>query len=354
MSRLKVPGLSLGARGTFGKALSFVKRRGQNLVEKKPEITDAKTAAQLSWRHMYQKCAALWHTLSESEQADWNSLGGIRHMTGFAYWQSQCLRPNPGIYLPLQGGTMQGIIDMDGYQIEAVKDPVVGQDGDTKAARDAAIAAAIGGSLTCDIYGFDGMNWQKLLVQSAAHHNLRVALFEGAFRIYSLVGGATIPHADRGLFTHSAGYGTTGVSWHAFRMAPSSTDAVSAGTDRLLVNSSLYGYNGADWDRLRSYDTGILKVAKGAIGPARAKMTGTGQVGAAGVRKLFWIACSPDGPAAEWELTDADAGGGAVVYDHFDADKHSEQIDFDPPMEFATGIWVEKFDHMKSLVFCYK
>ncbi|GAH43668.1 unnamed protein product, partial [marine sediment metagenome] len=61
---------------------------------------------------MYQKCAALWHDLSADEQADWNSLGGARHMTGFAYWQSQCLRPNPGIYLPLQGGTMSGDIDM--------------------------------------------------------------------------------------------------------------------------------------------------------------------------------------------------------------------------------------------------
>ncbi|GAH97344.1 unnamed protein product, partial [marine sediment metagenome] len=55
---------------------------------------------------MYQKCAALWHTLSADEKQEWESLATPKHMTGFAYWQSQCLRPNPGIYLPLQGGTM--------------------------------------------------------------------------------------------------------------------------------------------------------------------------------------------------------------------------------------------------------
>lgn len=73
----------------------------------------------------------------------------------------------------------------------------------------------------------------------------------------------------------------------------------------------------------------------------------------AGVHNLYWIGCSPDSPSAEWELTDADVGGGAVVYDHFDNDKHSEQLIFDPPMKFTVGIYVEKFDHMHSLTFGY-
>ena len=49
-------------------------------------------------------------------------------MTGFAYWQSQCLRPNPGIYLPLQGGTMQGNIDMAKYRILNLSLPVDDQE----------------------------------------------------------------------------------------------------------------------------------------------------------------------------------------------------------------------------------
>jgi len=77
---------------------------------------------------MYQKCAKLWHTLSVAEKREWEALGSAKHMTGFAYWQSQCLRPNPGIYLPLQGGTMQGAILMDGYHIHGLPLPIHVQD----------------------------------------------------------------------------------------------------------------------------------------------------------------------------------------------------------------------------------
>jgi len=61
---------------------------------------------------MYQKCTDLWHTLSAAEQQTWESQARRQHMTGYSYYMSLCLRPNPGIYLPLAGGTMQGDIDM--------------------------------------------------------------------------------------------------------------------------------------------------------------------------------------------------------------------------------------------------
>ncbi len=141
MTKLKTPLLSLGASNTIAKAITFVRRRGQNIVEKKPVVPDQKTAAQLSWRHMYQKCAALWHDLSAAEQVEWESLARPKHMTGFAYWQSQCLRPNPGIYLPLQGGTMQGDIGMAGYKIEDLPDPSLEQDAATKDYVDLAVAS---------------------------------------------------------------------------------------------------------------------------------------------------------------------------------------------------------------------
>jgi len=73
----------------------------------------------------------------------------------------------------------------------------------------------------------------------------------------------------------------------------------------------------------------------------------------AGAHKLYWVACSPDSPGAEWTLTDDIGIGGDVVYDHFDSDKESEHLKFDPPMQFTKGIWVEKFDHMHSLTFGY-
>lgn len=142
MSNLKNPLLSLDARGTLSKAITFVKRRKQNIAEKKPEILDAQTTAQLSWRHMFNKCTALWHALSAVEQADWESLARSRHMTGYAYWQSQCLRPNPGIYLPLQGGTMSGDIDMAKNRVLKLPLPTDSQEAASKAYVDAGVASA--------------------------------------------------------------------------------------------------------------------------------------------------------------------------------------------------------------------
>lgn len=203
-------------------------------------------------------------------------------------------------------------------------------------------------------YGWDSAAWQRLTLEGVGLHNLRVKLYDGANGIDSSSAGGGIALAARGLFTNSIirAYELNSGLWQAGRMKiPEDNLTPSFG---LFVVSHLMGFNGVDYDRLRSYGAGVLTVAKGAIAPTRIRMTATGRVGVAGAKKVFWIACSPDGPSAEWEITDADAGGGAIEYDHFDTDKHSDHIDFNPPMEFATGIWVEKFDHMKSLVFCYQ
>ena len=69
--------------------------------------------------------------------------------------------------------------------------------------------------------------------------------------------------------------------------------------------------------------------------------------------KLYWIACSPDSAGSEFQLTDADAPGGVEVYCHFDDDRHSEHIHISPPMQFDTGIYVEKFDKIQCLHFGY-
>lgn len=123
MPKIKVPLLSFEAHGTLAKATSFLKRRGRNIAEKKPIPTDAKSPLQLEWRHMYQKAVALWHALSPEEKREWESLARSRHMPGFAWFLSQCLKPNPGIYLPLQGGTMQGDIDMAKHRIIRLPEP---------------------------------------------------------------------------------------------------------------------------------------------------------------------------------------------------------------------------------------
>ncbi len=128
MAKPKNPLHSFGAIGRLGKGLTFARRRRQDIVEKTPIPKDVKSLAQLSWRHMYQKAVALWHGLSASEQQDWESQARSRHMTGFAWFMSQALKPNPGLYLPLQGGTMQGLIQMNGHHIHGLPLPVHVQD----------------------------------------------------------------------------------------------------------------------------------------------------------------------------------------------------------------------------------
>lgn len=132
MTKLKNPLLSLRAVGRLAKDIAFTRRRGVNIVEKKPIPEDAKSLAQLSWRHMYQKAIALWHALSASEKQEWESLARPKHMTGFAWFVSQALKPNPGLYLPLQGGTMSGDIDMAKHHLLKLPDPTDDQEAARK------------------------------------------------------------------------------------------------------------------------------------------------------------------------------------------------------------------------------
>jgi len=143
MAKLKSPLFSLDAQNSLGRVISFVKRKVGTVAIKRPQPPDARTLAQLSWRTMYQKCAILWHTLNEAEKANWESLARPLHMTGFAYWQSQCLKPNPGIYLPLAGGTMSGAINMAGFQVGMLPDPAADNDAARKKYVDDQIAALI-------------------------------------------------------------------------------------------------------------------------------------------------------------------------------------------------------------------
>lgn len=133
MTKVKTPLLSFDARRKLGDDIVFARRRQVNIVEATPRPYNVRSLAQLSWRHMFQKVVSLWHALSDAEKEAWESLGRRRHMTGYAWFVSQALRPNPGIYLPLQGGKMQGAIDMDGFRIEDLPDPTLAQDPATKA-----------------------------------------------------------------------------------------------------------------------------------------------------------------------------------------------------------------------------
>ncbi len=81
---------------------------------------------------MWQLAASLWHELSESGILEWERAGTRRGMTGFAWYMSQALRPNPGIYLPLAGGNMTGQIDMQWQQITGLPPPLDATDAARK------------------------------------------------------------------------------------------------------------------------------------------------------------------------------------------------------------------------------
>jgi len=201
-------------------------------------------------------------------------------------------------------------------------------------------------------HGYDGAAWQTLLVESNVLHNLRVKLYDGANGIDSdLFSTLSVLEAKRALHVQAAIrlYDSAASVLFRWYNAKSTGDGH---TGSVFPAVALMGYNGATWDRLRTWGTGILKVGRAEIDSTTVRKTAAGAV-VAGAHNLYWVACSPDAPGAEFELTDAIAGGGAIVFDHFDPDKHSEVIHLDPPMKFATGIWVEKFDHIHSLVFCY-
>jgi len=136
MAKVKQPLLSLDARRKLGDDIVYARRRKANIVERRPIPLDARSVGQLSWRHMFQKVVALWHDLSAGEKEAWESLGRKRHMTGYAWFVSQALRPNPGIYLPLQGGTMSGDIDMVKHRLLSLPLPSDSQEAASKAYAD--------------------------------------------------------------------------------------------------------------------------------------------------------------------------------------------------------------------------
>jgi hypothetical protein len=149
MAKPKNPLFGFNARGTLAKTLTFRRRGQETIAEAIPTHPDAHSPDQLSWRTMYEACAALWHSLSDTEKQAWHSLAVKKHMTGFALWQSQCLRPNPGIYLPLAGGTMQGDIDMATKKVLNLPAPTADEEPSRKTDLEAHTGA------TANVHGVD-------------------------------------------------------------------------------------------------------------------------------------------------------------------------------------------------------
>lgn len=163
MAKVKNPLLSLAAIGSFGKSLSIRGRKKDHIIESRPHPHDPHTVLQLGQRAMWQMVTVIWHGLGPAEKDEWERGGTARHMTGYSWFMSQALKPNPGIYLPLAGGTMTGDIDIASHKILQLPAPIANEEPSRKAELDAhtALDAAIHG-----LKGFVGFSAYQTSPQS--------------------------------------------------------------------------------------------------------------------------------------------------------------------------------------------
>lgn len=256
MAKLKNPLLSLKASGTIARVLTFARRGKVDLVEKKPEIKDVQSEPQLAWRHMFNKCVDLWHELSAAEKAVWESQGTARHMTGYAWYLSQCLRPNPGIYLPLQGGTMSGDIDMAKNRLLQLPAPIDGQEPARKAEIDALVRGYTAGArvyhsstqsipnTTVTVLSFDSERWDTDTIHDPVTNNSRLTCKTAGK--YLIIGQARF-------FSNATGYRVLYIRLNnTTYIAISGVNAV-VGSATGLIHSTIYDLAVGDYVNLQVY-----------------------------------------------------------------------------------------------------
>lgn len=97
MSKVTTPLLSLAAKGSLANAITYTRRRGTNIVEKKPIPRNPQSLAQTYQRWDYQDGIFYWHTLSSIEQKEWKSAARRYHMPGFSYFMRWYLNNLPDL-----------------------------------------------------------------------------------------------------------------------------------------------------------------------------------------------------------------------------------------------------------------
>lgn len=117
------------------------------------------------------------------------------------------------------------------------------------------------GTPNVHLYGYDGANWQTLLVESAAQKNLRTRLYAGANAItdHTSVYSNTNVAAYVGLYTPALLANLRGATAADTLRGPMMCADGHSGVGILSV--ALFGYNGSNWDRLRVDASYNLKVA---------------------------------------------------------------------------------------------
>ena len=202
------------------------------------------------------------------------------------------------------------------------------------------------------LYGYDSANWQMLLVQSAAQKNLRIAIYDSANRIRAHAWSDDIIAAtDWGLDVNARIYGK-GRRPLLTQLTSSDNRPTTEIGEVLEVMALLYGFDGTNFDRLRTYGTGILKVARAEVGLSTLLRTAAGQVKAS-AGKLYWVTLNVDSSGGYIELSNDLDGSTARVYRLQAVANDSKPAILDPPMEFSTGIYLKSVDHIECVIFGY-
>lgn len=97
MTKLKNPLLSLDATGSLSDSLTFTRRRGINIAERKPRLPYFLTLPVQYQRWLYQDYAYYWTTQSPAIKQTYASAGVPFHLTGFQYWMKYHLTNLPDI-----------------------------------------------------------------------------------------------------------------------------------------------------------------------------------------------------------------------------------------------------------------
>jgi len=113
MTKLSTPLLSLGAHGSLSDSITYTRRRGADIAEKKPALPYSLTLPQQYQRWLYQDYAYLWTKQTSATKAIYAAKAARKHTTPIAEWLRYCLTNLPDIVAWWRLDEPQGAIAKD-------------------------------------------------------------------------------------------------------------------------------------------------------------------------------------------------------------------------------------------------
>ena len=118
------------------------------------------------------------------------------------------------------------------------------------------------------------------------------------------------------------------------------------------AQQNIWIWDGTAWVKASGTSEGHIFTTPGYHDLVQVRHTAVGLV-YTGAAHLHWITLNPSGPNAFVGLSDDLDGLGAVAWEYFIGVRKGEQIPFPVPFKFATGIYIQTFTAMTSVIFGY-